>query len=128
MGILVVSGAQLLCSFGAAPCSLVVAPGHGVNSAQPVANVCDKDPGANIAGFGLCSSPANPAVASATAAALGVLTPQPCMPVTTARWTPGTPKVVVGGQMAVDNACQLTCAYGGMITVVSPGQAVAVAG
>ena len=46
----------------------------------------DNQPIANIAPFGVCISLANPAVAAATAAAMGVLVPLPCMPVTPAPW------------------------------------------
>ena len=67
--------------------------------------------------FGMCSCPANPAVASATAAALGVLTPMPCAPLTVAPWVPGCPTVIVGGKPLLNNTSKLLCAYGGVIQV-----------
>jgi hypothetical protein len=79
-------------------------------------------PMVNVASFGMCQSMANPQVASATAAAQGVLTPQPCIPNTSAPWTPGSKSVTIGGQPAVNDSCQLACAWGGQIQVQSPGQ------
>jgi len=68
----VVAGAQLACSFGAAPAALLVPPHARVLiEGRPVANVMDHAPLVNIPTFGLCSAPANPAVAAATAAAMG---------------------------------------------------------
>jgi hypothetical protein len=64
--------------------------------------------------------PANPAVAAATAAALGVLTPMPCLPATPAPWLPGVPTVLVGGMPAVDSTCSLMCLWAGAIQVVTP--------
>ncbi len=61
-------------------------------------------------------------VAAATAAAMGVLTPMPCIPVTPAPWTPGIPAVLIGGQPALDNSSKLTCVYGGVISIQIPGQ------
>lgn len=43
----------------------------------------------------LCQSLANPTVATATAAALGVLTPMPCMPVIPTPWLPGSSTVLI---------------------------------
>jgi hypothetical protein len=70
----------------------------------------------------MCITPTNPAVAAATAAALGVLTPMPCIPVTVASWVPGAPTVLLGGKPALDNTCQLMCMWGGVIQVTVPGQ------
>ncbi len=59
-----------------------------LTSGMPVANIMDHIPLLNIPTFGLCQSPANPVVAAATAAALGVLTPMPCIPATASPWIP----------------------------------------
>jgi hypothetical protein len=82
----VVNGAQLMCSFGAAPSNLVVLPQNRVEcSNQFAASIMDHIPMTNIMPFGMCLSLANPPVA--TAAALGVLTPQPCIPASASPWT-----------------------------------------
>jgi len=123
MALQVVNGAMLACSFGVAPSSLVVLPVNRVLVAgQPAANIQDSKPMVNIMPFGMCQTPTNPQVAAATAAAQGVLTPMPCVPVTTAPWMPGSPTVLVGGQPALSNSCQLMCTWAGMISVSSPGQ------
>jgi hypothetical protein len=93
-----------------------------ITNNQPAANIMDNLPLANIMPFGMCTTPSNPQVAAATAAAFGVLTPMPCIPVTTAPWAPGSPTVMIGKQPALNNSCQLLCAWGGMITVAFPGQ------
>ena len=77
---------------------------------------------ASIAPFGLCQSLGNPQVAAATAAAQGVLSPQPCMPVIVGAWTPGSAKVTIGEVPALDDSSQCVCSWGGTITVSSPGQ------
>lgn len=117
------NGAVLQCSFGAAPGALQVLPTNRVmaNSA-PAATIMDHVPIVNIPSFGMCSSPANPTVAAATAAALGVLTPMPCVPATVAPWLPGVPTVLVGALPAVDNTCKLMCLWAGVIQVAAPGQ------
>jgi len=73
--------------------------------------------------FGMCQSPANPAVAAATAAALGVLTPMPCVPVIPAPWVPGAPTVLLANMPALDNTSKLMCAYAGVIEITDAGQA-----
>ena len=123
MAMQVCSSAQLMCSFGMAPSALMVLPVNMVmTSNQPAANIMDNKPMVNILPFGMCTSMANPTVAAATAAAMGVLTPMPCIPNTTAPWVPGVPTVLIGNQPAVDNTCKLMCMWAGVIQVVMPGQ------
>ncbi len=123
MAIQVSSGAMLLCSFGAAPSTLNVLPVNRVTAGGlPAANIMDQKPFVNIPPFGVCMSLANPAVASATAAALGVLTPMPCTPVIPAPWVPGSPTVLIANMPALNNTSKCFCAYGGVIQVTVPGQ------
>jgi hypothetical protein len=122
MANVVCAGAKLQCSFGQAPSNLAVLP-PGVQTGVPVANVMDFVPMTNILPFGACSSPTNPVVAAATAAALGVLTPQPCMPQTVTPWTPGGPTKVTARQLpVVQDSDMLTCLWGGVIQVAVAGQ------
>jgi hypothetical protein len=119
----VCNGATLQCSFGVAPSSLVVLPVHRVSTAQqPDANIMDNVPLTNIMPFGMCISPANPSVAAATAAALGVLTPMPCIPATVSPWAPGASTVLLGSMPTLDNLSTLNCMWGGIIQVLSPGE------
>ena len=119
----VCNGATLTCSFGLAPGQLVVLPtGRVMTSSQPAATIMDHQPLVNIMPFGVCTSLANPMVAAATSAALGVLTPQPCIPNTVAPWMPGAATVLVGNTPALDNTCTAMCLWGGLIQVASPGQ------
>jgi hypothetical protein len=122
MALQVNMGSMLQCSFGAAPSSLVVLPANRVLTSTPDANIMDNKPLVNIMPFGMCSSPANPTVAAATAAALGVLTPMPCVPATPAPWVPGAPTVLIGNMPALDNNAKLMCMWGGVIQVVNPSQ------
>lgn len=122
MGVQVVMGATLQCSMGVAPSSLMVLPTNRVLGTTPAANIMDNKPFLNILPFGMCQSPANPTVAAATAAAMGVLTPMPCVPATMAPWVPGCPKVLIGNMPALENGSKLMCNWGGVIQVVSPGQ------
>lgn len=122
MGMLVCGGAMLQCAFGTAPSVLNVLPQNKVMNVMAAANIMDNKPMVNIMPFLMCTSLSNPTVASATAAALGALTPMPCIPVIPAPWAPGSPTVLVGGQPAVNNSSKLMCAYGGAISVNNPGQ------
>lgn len=122
MSILVTGGAMLQCSFGTAPSMMMVPPVNRTLSAMPVANIMDNKPFVNIMPFGMCTSMANPTVSAATSAAMGVLTPMPCVPMTTAPWIPGSPTVLIGPMPAVSNACKLMCNWGGIIQVNTPGQ------
>lgn len=117
------TGAALSCSFGAAPAPFSALPAPRVAvSGRPAGVMTDMAPMVNIPSFGTCSSLANPTVASATAAALGALTPMPCIPVPAGPWLNPIPKVVIGGQPAISDGSKLTCAWGGQISVQFAGQ------
>lgn len=122
MGMLVCGGANIQCTFGTMPSVLNVLPQAKVVNVMAAATIMDNKPIVNITPFGMCTSMSNPMVAAATAAALGVLTPMPCVPVTTAPWAPGSPTVMIGGSPALNNSSKLMCAYGGVISVNSAGQ------
>ena len=116
-------GAMMMCTFGAAPSSLVVLPTNRVlTNEMPDANIMDHIPIVNIMPFGVCTSLANPTVAAATAAALGVLTPMPCIPATPAPWVPGAPTVLLGNMPTLDNVSKLMCIWGGVISFTFPGE------
>lgn len=119
----VVMGAMMQCSFGMAPCALIVLPTNRVMvGGVPAANIMDHKPIVNIPTFGMCSSLANPAVASATAAALGVLVPMPCVPATAAPWAPGAPTVLIGNMPALNDTSKCICSFGGTISITFAGQ------
>ncbi len=119
----VCNGAMLMCSFGVAPSVLTVLPiNRTLTSNMPAANIMDHIPMVNIMPFGMCITPSNPAVAAATTAAMGVLTPMPCVPVTPAPWVVGSPTVLLGNMPALNNTSTLMCTWGGVITVTVPGQ------
>jgi hypothetical protein len=119
----VCNGALLACTFGVAPSAMVVLPKNKMMSSNmPAANIMDNVPMVNIMPFGMCSSPANPTVAAATAAALGVLTPMPCVPNIPGPWVPGAPTVMLSNMPVLNNTSKLMCAYGGVISVNMPGQ------
>ncbi|MDR5815329.1 MULTISPECIES: DUF4280 domain-containing protein [unclassified Caballeronia] len=122
MGIQVTAGATLQCSFGAAPGTLQVLPVNRVLCGTPAATIMDNVPMVNVLPFGTCTSMANPVVAAATAAALGALTPMPCVPATTAPWAPGSPTVLIGSLPALQNSSKLMCMWAGVIQVVAPAQ------
>lgn len=108
---------MLACSFGAAPSPLTVLPVNKVMAGgPPAATIMDHIPTTNIAPFGMCTAPTNPAVI----AALG--SPVPCVPVTPAPWVPGAPTVLLGGQPALDNASKCMCTWLGIIQVTAPAQ------
>jgi hypothetical protein len=118
MAKLVCTGAALQCSFGTTP-STFAASGIDVGTPNDVGVITDVG-SANIPPFAMCTSLANPAVASATSAA-GSLTPQPCTPLL-APWTPGSVRATIQGVAALDDSSQCTCTWGGTVSVSSPGQ------
>ncbi|EHM2230708.1 DUF4280 domain-containing protein [Salmonella bongori] len=119
----VCTGATICCSFGLAPSVLNVLPANRtLVGGLPMATIMDHKPMVNILPFGMCSSMANPSVVAATAAALGVLTPMPCIPATVAPWMPGSPTALVGNMPALNMQSQLMCMWAGIIQIVQPGQ------
>lgn len=122
MGMQTCMAGMLKCSFGVAPGTLMVLPANRVMGMTPAANIMDNKPMVNILPFGMCQSMANPMVAAATAAALGVLTPMPCIPVTAAPWIVGAPTVLIGNMPALNNSSKLMCNWGGIIEITNAGQ------
>lgn len=120
---LVITGATLKCSMGTATSSLTVLPDKKTDcDNQALASVQDHKPSINIAPFGMCRSMANPQVAAATAAAQGTLTPQPCVPMTTSPWAPGSASVSVSNISVLTAASKCNCQWAGVIEITSPAQ------
>ena len=116
------TGAAMQCSFGMAPSTFIATPKMVQTSYMDAGNIMDNKPIMNIPPFGMCQSMANPQVAAATAAALGVLTPMPCLPVIAAPWAPGSPTVLVANQPALNDSSKLMCNWAGVIQFTAPGQ------
>jgi hypothetical protein len=113
---------MMQCTFGMAPSTLVVLPTNLVmGEGPPAANIMDHIPMVNIMPFGMCQSPANPMVAAATTAAMGVLTPMPCIPATSSPWVPGSPTVMLGHQPTLNSTSMCMCNWGGQISITQPG-------
>ena len=119
----VCSGAMMKCTMGTAPAKLTVLPTRTIYLAgQPQANISDHQTMVNLAPFGLCRSLAFPPTAAATAAALGTLTPMPCMHNTPAPWFVGKMDYLIKGQPALLKSCKCQCMWGGTISLVTDGQ------
>jgi len=116
MGFEVCMGAMLQCSFGAAPSQLIVLPTSRVMTGKPAGTIMDNKPIVNIPPFGMCTSPANPAVAAAMGA------PMPCVPNTVAPWVVGAPTVMIGNMPALNDSAKLMCLWGGVIQPAMAGQ------
>ena len=123
MGMHVNALGMVKCAFGAAPGKLMVLPiTRELSVKGPGANITANVPMLNILPFGTCSSPSNPMVAAATAAALGVLTPMPCIPMTLSPWIPVKPKIMLSKMPILDSDSTCMCTWGGMIKITMPGQ------
>ena len=121
MALAVCGTAMCACTFGMAPSTFMVTPENKVMSKMPVATIMDNVPMKNIMPFGMCSSMANPQVSAATAAAMGVLTPMPCIPVISAPWAPGSPTVLIANKPALSQSSKCVCNWGGVISITNPG-------
>ena len=117
----VTAGAATMCTFGMAPATLNVVAPRPMVEGKPAAAITDIAPMVNVLPFAMCMSLANPTVAAATAAALGVLTPMPCIPVIVGPWTPMAPKTLIGKLPALVAGSTCQCAYGGVVSVGFPG-------
>lgn len=117
---MVAAGAAVCCTFGTAPGNLNVTSQTAVTvEGKPIATIQDTA----ISTFGMCSSMANPQVASATAAALGVLTPQPCSMAPAGLWSAAAPTLFVNAKPALTSNASLLCATGaGNISIRMAGQ------
>jgi hypothetical protein len=123
MPLLLSEGAVLSCSFGTEPTPMIVPPEFPVLASElPTATIMSFVPLENIPSFGLCTSLANPEVAAATAAAEGVLTPQPCVPATSSPWVPGAESVLIEGMPALCAGSICLCDWLGEISIDETGQ------
>lgn len=109
------------CSFGMMPTPLMILPKTVMMTFLPAGTAKEHLPILNILPFGMCSCLGNPTVAAATAAALGVLTPMPCVPMTTSPWIPLRPTITVLNQPVLLNPSIAMCNWGGAITITFPG-------
>ena len=119
------TGSELKCSFGDTTNLLFVTP-------LPIYPTCEGKqialdnmtvPYVNIKMFGKCSSLVNPLVASATAAASGVLQPQVCTPMTVgAKWAPVSTVMRYGNCCVALATSKCRCIYQGEISVINPVQ------
>ena len=105
-------GTLARCQFGTAPAAI-----HAT-SHVPIAIASDYVPFENIHPFGACLCPGNPQVA----AAMGVLTPMPCVPAVSEEWQVGDSQVWVRGVRALDAHSSVRCRWGGLIQLVNPGK------
>jgi hypothetical protein len=124
MGEQVVLGATIQCSMAVPPkpVPLNPTPGTVTVGGMTAATITDAVPMDNIPTFGMCNAPANPTVIAATAAPPpGVHKPGACTPVTEA-WAPGSPTVMICGIPALTSADKCACNWGGVISVIDPGQ------
>jgi hypothetical protein len=122
MGFLVTGNALLSCTFGTAPSTFQTLLTNKVMVDMPAANIVDNIAMLNVLPFAMCTSLANPTVTSATAAALGVLTPMPCIPMTVSPWVVGKPTILIGNMPALSDDSKLMCTWGGCISISFAGQ------
>lgn len=124
MALVTVTGATILCPNGIGTGMLNVTSQTTVTAeGKPAATIKDCAPGSNLnMGGVMCTSMANPQVASATAAALGVLTPQPCVPAPVGTWSAVNPCCQAGGTPCLLQGSTINCAYAGTISIIKSGQ------
>jgi len=119
MDLLVYNGAMCMCSFGTAPCPLVILPTS--NSEKRCATMMDYN-FINLQSFGMCTSRANPSIATVTAANLGALTPMLCLPNIFPWNSFYQPLLLINNFPALTINSKTICVYGGIITILNPGE------
>jgi hypothetical protein len=122
------TGCMLTCTFGTAPGIFEALPLPGkemIEGAMTVATIEEIVPLVNIPSFVMCESLANPEVASATAAAEGVLTPMPCVPVPVSPWEPSSINETYVGIPLATVLSKCACSWAGVISVELPSEFIA---
>lgn len=122
MPLQVVTGAVTTCTMAIGAGTFIATPKCVMSSYRDAGNIMDHKPMVNILPIGACTSLANPAVAAATTAAMGVLTPQPCIPNTPSPWVPGAATVLLAHFPALDDISFCPCMWGGMVKIAFAGQ------
>ncbi len=107
----VLSGATLKCDQGASPSILNVAKTPYDVDGTTMATIEDYKPNTNVPPFGMCKSPANPAVQANKGA------PVPCTPIISAPWAPGASKVTLDGTAALSDDSTCKCQWAGTISI-----------
>lgn len=120
----VTTGSLCECTFGMTPGALTADyPTGAIANGMPVLCIDMIVAEVNIASFGTCESILNPEVEAATAAAEGVLTPMPCVPVVVSPWAPGSVTAGSTGVPFVNQTSVCMCSWGGVITITeTPGE------
>lgn len=114
MGCIVSANAMMSCSFGLAPSAFQPTCNPTIMAKGIVGCAMDVTP-ANIPPFGMCTSMMNPAVITATAAAMGVLTPQPCTLIAAGMWITPKMNILLKTAPVLTTDAKLMCAFGGVI-------------
>lgn len=127
MAELLTTGCMLTCTFGMLPSVLDVLPEPGkpaIEGALSAATILEMIPLENILPFEMCTSMENPEVAAATAAAMGVLTPMPCIPVVVDPWEPPSELLSYMGIPLATMQSKCLCAWGGEIAADTPAEVI----
>ena len=123
MGMVVKSNATIMCPYALGTSNLIFGSNMNIKTGGgTILTTNDNIPGGNFTPFPMCTNINNPAVASATNAAMGVLTPAPCAPTISGPWMPEKTNVNIKGSPVLTQNCKLQCGYGGVISIVEPGQ------
>ncbi len=113
---LVTSGATLACTLGTATSLFQVPAVGGITAGGvPVATIADHKAMVNIRPFGVCTSPTNPGGGANRP-------PPPCVPAIVTPWMPGSPSVRTGNVPVLNDTGQCRCQWGGVVSILAPGQ------